>query len=425
MPATFLSFTGGALLFISMIAALRLYYIHNTKTRRVIGANYSKRYYSFNPSQAVTPSLFIAAGIFALVVTGANRQELTWKMMLPSGGTGGYLLWAESAMPVRENLNSPAGRKEFGFDEPELKDMKFVEAKRVSGDDASCLNINHVTAPPILGIDPAEFIRKGSFSFATTIKKAGLGNPWSLINEKPASNTIYGIADQTVLEWGLKLKTGDTIKFRAENGQPLNIVICAGLRSSLFQGNLLIGDKNHERYFPSVPGSSIFLVEGIADNAEKYKQVLSERLSGYGISVEKAGDKLASFFSVTNTYIEVFMVLGIMGLILGAAGLGLVLIRNFNERKREFAIMIAMGYPARRIRRVLLKDQIIILSWGILTGVIPAITATWTSIKSGSELPWTRIVLMVVMIFAIGILALLFSVRQVRKQNLVNQLRRE
>ena len=56
-------------------------------------------------------------------------------------------------------------------------------------------------------------------------------------------NTIYGIADQTVLEWGLKIKTGDTLVLRAENGQPLNIIIAAGLQSSVFQGNVLIGKE--------------------------------------------------------------------------------------------------------------------------------------------------------------------------------------
>ena len=41
-------------------------------------------------------------------------------MLKPSGGTGGYLLWGESSVPVRGNLNSLSGRKEYGLDEPEL-----------------------------------------------------------------------------------------------------------------------------------------------------------------------------------------------------------------------------------------------------------------------------------------------------------------
>jgi putative ABC transport system permease protein len=423
--AVALSFASGGFLFVSMVLALRYYYISGRGLIRNLGANYSKLFYSFHPSQAVAPSMFVAAGIFALMVTGANRQVLNRKMLLPSGGTGGYQLWAESALPVIADLNSANGRKEFGFDGPEFRDVRFVQARRVSGDDASCLNINHVTSPPLLGIDPSPLILKGSFSFATRLKKSGDINPWELLNQSSGKSTIYGIADQTVLEWSLKLKTGDTLKYRTENGQLLNIVICAGLRSSVFQGYLLIGEKNLERYFPSVPGSSVFLAEGNAELAESCKDVMNERLSGYGISIEPAGEKLASFFAVTNTYIEVFMVLGIMGLILGSAGFGLVLIRNFNARKREFAVMAAMGYSARRIRKFLLKDQLIILLWGIFTGVFSAATATLASIKSGAEMPLGQLITMISLILATGIIVLLVTVRQVHNQILVSQLRKE
>ncbi len=424
-PSIILAFASGTLLFISMILVLRYYYTSNRGKAADSGAKYYRMFYAFNSSQAIAPALFVAAGIFALVVTGANRQVLNGKMLLPSGGTGGYLIWAESALPVKTDLNTPVGRKEFGFDDPELKEIRFVQAGRVSGDDASCLNINHVLTPPLLGIDPSEFISRGSFSFASRLKQQGDDVPWKQLNIETGANIIYGIADQTVLEWSLKLKTGDTLKYRSENGQILNIIICAGLRSSVFQGYLLIGEKSLKKYFPSVPGNSVFLAEGKQEFAAVYRDAINERLSGYGISAEPAGEKLASFFTVTNTYIEVFMVLGILGLILGSAGFGLVLVRNLNERKREFAIMAAMGYSAGVIRKYLMKDQIVILSWGVITGVVSAITATSASIRSGGEMPITQTVIMLSLILAAGIIALLFTVRQVRDQVLVNQLRRE
>jgi putative ABC transport system permease protein len=425
MPYMTLSFAAGTLIFISMITALRYYYIKRRGLSRERGAKYFQLFYLFNPSQATAPAMFIAAGIFAIIITGTNRQTLSDKMLLPSGGTGGFLLWAESALPIKFDLNSPQGRKEFGFDEAGLRDIKFIQGLRVSGDDASCLNINHVSAPTLLGIDPVELISRGSFSFASRLDKKSHSNPWILLNENPGFNTIYGIADQTVLEWSLKLRTGDTIKYRAENGQALNIVICAGLKSSVFQGYLIIGEANLRRFFPSVPGGSVFLIEGTPDLGDIYKDAINERLTGFGVSVESAGDKLSSFFTVTNTYIEVFMVLGILGLILGSAGFGLVLIRNLNERKREFAVEAAMGYPVRIIRKYLLKDHFIILVWGVITGTLSALTATGASIRSGSEMPVIQLLVMLLLIMAAGITALLITVKQVRQQILITQLRRE
>ena len=125
-------------------------------------------------------------------------------MKEPSGGTGGFLLWCESAVPVKENLNSITGRKNFGLDEENSKNITFVQAKRSLGDDASCLNLNHVIAPPLLGLDPSMFISKGSFSFASVMKGLKKENPWNLIAGPPVKNTIYGIADPDCASVGTK-----------------------------------------------------------------------------------------------------------------------------------------------------------------------------------------------------------------------------
>ena len=82
------------------------------------------------------------------------------------------------------------------------------------------------------------------------------------MNINSGSNTIYGIADQTVLDWGLKISVGDTLILRAENGQKLNIILAGGLKSSVFQGYVIIGKENFSKYFPSVSGSSVVLVDG-------------------------------------------------------------------------------------------------------------------------------------------------------------------
>jgi len=421
-------FISGALLFCALIFALRLYYIrYGRQATNSAGArkNLARKFHMFNPAHGITPVIFIAAGIFAVIITGANRQVISEKMLMPSGGTGGFLLWAESAVPVRENLSTAEGRKEFGLDEAELRSLSILQAKRLTGDDASCLNLNHITAPPVLGIETGSFITRGSFSFASAIRNGGAENPWELLDRNPSGNTIYGIADQTVLEWGLKIRTGDTLIFRAENGQPVNIVICAGLKSSVFQGYLIIGKNNFESYFPSVPGSSIFLADGNKELSGLYTETLSGRFSQYGMSVMPASEKLASFFVVTNTYLDVFMILGVLGMILGVAGLGFILLRNFNQRKREFALMMATGYTLRQVRKLIVNDHILILAWGIMTGFASGLTATLQSLRSGAEMPWSIISVMAFLVIAAGSIALFLSTRSIRSSSLISQLRRE
>jgi ABC-type antimicrobial peptide transport system permease subunit len=155
------------------------------------------------------------------------------------------------------------------------------------------------------------------------------------------------------------------------------------------------------------------------------KSLLTDRFSNFGLSVETAGDKLASFFVVTNTYLNVFTVLGIFGLVLGVAGLGFMLIRNYNRRRKEFALMMATGYRSGRIKSYVLIDQIIILVWGLITGTVSAIVATLPSLTGSDDISFGLVILMVVSVLITGIAILYFSLERVKRTNLLLQLRKD
>jgi putative ABC transport system permease protein len=422
------SFSAGTMLLLTFIFFWRYFFIR--RIQFTVGSMHSikqlsQQYFSFNPSNAITPILFIAAGIFTVFITGANKMDFNAGQLTRTGGTGGYLLWCDLAVPVKEDMNSPSGRQTLGLDEDTLKEMTVVQIKRSSGNDASCLNLNHITAPPLLGVDPGSFITAGAFRFSTVLKSRTIGNPWQFLKMPPDDNTIFGIADQTVLEWGLKLKTGDTLRVRSENGQPLNIIIAGGLQSSVFQGNVLIGKDNFSKYYPSVSGSSILLVDGREDMVDTYRNALNDRLSHYGINTAKTNSRLASFYSVTNTYLSVFAVFGALGMIVGIIGLGFVLLRNYNTRRREFALMLVTGFHIKRIRGMIMSEQLLILFAGVVSGVVSALAATLPSISNNHEIPWLFLTIMVAAIIITGYLVLLLSLRSVHARSLRESIKSE
>lgn len=426
--STLLSYAGGVLTFAFLILLIRQYYLRpkvsNESSFRT-GSHVSDAYYSFHPSQAIAPVLFLAAGLFAVIITGVNRMSISDNMLKPSGGTGGYLLWGESSVPVKGNLTSSAGRIEFGLDDPGLNELTVMQGRKTAGNDASCLNLNHITSPPLLGLDPSAFIAKGSFSFAVTMKGIREENPWETLKYPPVNGTIYGIADQTVMQYGLMVKAGDTLKIRTESGQVLNVVLSAGLKSSVFQGYVLIGIENFNRYFPSIAGSQVFLAEGKPEMTDEYISTLGDRLAEYGVHFEPAAERLASFFVVTNTYLSVFTILGGIGMILGVVGIGLILIRNFNNRRRDLGLLLAEGFSLRSIRRMIFNEHLKILVAGMVTGLVSALVATRPSLVNVAGLPWKTIMVMILLILATGISALLVSVRSVKTDSLISRIRKE
>jgi putative ABC transport system permease protein len=390
-----------------------------------LGHNLSASYYSFYPSHAITPILFIAAGVFAVFITAVNRKDFGKSAYESSSGTGGYLLWMESSLPVIGDMNSSAGRLSLGLDEHSLSGLKFVQMKRSPGNDASCLNLNHITAPPLIGADIEFFLEDNSFSFTKTIRNKSSENPWNLIEDNSNQSVIYGIADQTVLDWGLKINVGDTLILRAENGQPLKIVIAAGLQSSVFQGNVIISKANFSKYYPSVSGNSVFLAKGDTGKSEMYRDVLDDRLSAYGVTIENTADRLGKFYEITNTYLTVFGVFGGLGMITGIAGLGFVVLRNYNRRKREFALMLSAGFSPKKIRKMIFGEQLNILLAGLITGALPALLATLPSLRSNHEIPWLYLSVIVSVIFITGLVTATLPLKSISENNLITALRKD
>jgi ABC-type antimicrobial peptide transport system permease subunit len=94
---------------------------------------------------------------------------------------------------------------------------------------------------------------------------------------------------------------------------------------------------------------------------------------------------LAAFNAVQNTYLATFQVLGGLGLLLGSAGLGIVVLRNVLERRAELALLRAVGFQRRQIRFVVLAEHGALLCAGLLTGIVTAFLAVLPSVLGTSS----------------------------------------
>ena len=163
--------------------------------------------------------------------------------------TGGYLFYVQNSLPLNLDLSSAEGRQKLGLQE-DYPDLSLVQMLKWEGDDASCLNLNRIIRPSILGVNPRIFIDREAFSFVKSRAKKGL-NSWSLLSEPLGENLVPAVADQTVITWGLGKAVGDTLFYLNEKGDSIGLVLVAGLSSSVFQGNLLISEANFRQHFPS------------------------------------------------------------------------------------------------------------------------------------------------------------------------------
>ncbi len=363
---------------------------------------------------------FLSVGVFMVVSTGLYRKDLTAHADLPSSGTGGYDYFVETTMPVLFDVNTPKGREDLNIPDS----AEVVQFQVQQGDDASCLNLNRISRPRLIACNPAAFDQRAAFTFATRTDELDAQLPWSTLNKTLVGDVIPAIADQTVIQWGLMKSVGDTLNYKTEDGKDLKLKLVGGLANSIFQGNVLISDEHFNRAFPSVSGSNVFLVD-VKDTAS----VVSDLQSGmrnYGPEIGRATDRLLSFYTVENTYLNIFLMLGALGLLIGTLGLGILIFRITFEQIPEYALLLSLGFSKASIQRLVMREKFFLMVVAVLIGLIPAVLSGLPTLLSSLYASlWIWLPAISILVILSGTIFGLIAVRMAFKQNLVQALRNE
>jgi ABC-type antimicrobial peptide transport system permease subunit len=178
--------------------------------------------------------------------------------------------------------------------------------------------------------------------------------------------------------------------------------------------------------FPSQQGYRFFLIDAPAPSAAQVSQFLEQSLSDYGFDVESTSDRLASFHRVENTYLSTFQTLGSLGLILGTAGLAVVMLRNILERRSELALLQAMGYRSSDLGVMVMSESLFLLFSGLGIGTICALLAIAPAFAArGGRFSVVSLGLLLLGVLMSGLLSSLVAMRAVSRAPLLASLRSE
>lgn len=383
---------------------------------------------TFRPGRSVLCIALVAAATFILVAVDAFRRDPQLASLDPKSGTGGYTLIAESLLPIVHDPNGSEGRENLNLSgyEDTLEGVTLTRFRLRPGDDTSCLNLYQPRNPRILGASEA-FILSGRFAFQGSLAEndAERQNPWLLLDRELEDGAIPVIADANSLAYVLHMRLGDEMTIGDDTGEAVRMKVVGALSDSIFQGEMIMSERNFVRKFPAQEGFRLFLVDTPAQKTDEVSALLEDRLSDYGFDATSTAEKLAGFHQVENTYLSTFQTLGGLGLLLGTFGLAAVLVRNVIERRRELALLRAVGYPAPTFTIMVVAENALLLLCGLLTGYACAVIAIMPALAARGGLPPARSILLLAAVLATGMLASLVAVRAARQAGLLSALRSE
>jgi len=404
--------------------------IYNSKTRHKTGSvskfDLSLREITRKRSRSLLLITLLGSSLFIVFTVGINKKNVNENLLDNNSGTGGYTLIGETSIPVYKDLNDPKYRKTININSISGDYVRFNQMKVKSGDDASCLNLNRISNPQVVGVQSEEFLRKKAFTFSSFSHGFNENDSWALLDKNLSNNIIPGIADASVIQWQLGKSVGDTLRYLDDSGGEFFIVLVAGLENSIFQGNILISDTNFLDRFPSISGSSLFITESSLNQISDLSQKLTYSMQDFGLNLSTTFERLSEFNKIENTYLSIFLILGSFGILIGSLGIGLIVFRNIREQRKEFALLQAVGFTKKQIIGIINKGYLIILVYGIIVGIISAIAASLPSlIAVNLEIPYFLLLIIILFIFLFSFGSIFLTTNSSLKGNVNELLRNE
>jgi hypothetical protein len=387
-----------------------------------------------HPQRSTLTLGLIAAACFLIVAVSAFRIDPAARRPERGSGNGGFALVAESTQPIYYDVNTATGRYDLAFSpqDSELLGRATIYSLLVKpGDDASCLNLYQPQAPRVLGL-PEALVKRGGFSLGAHWPLAAVegGNPWRLLDRKLAAESgvarVPVFVDEATARYSLHLGLGDAVPITTSGGETMHLVIVGLLKGSIFQGDLLMSERQFTVRFPDAAGRRFFLVETPPESVAPVRDALERTLGDYGLAAESTSERLAALGAVQNTYLSTFQTFGGLGLVLGTFGLGAVEIRSVIERRRELALLRAMGFQTRRLARLVMLENAALLTAGLVLGVAAAAVAVAPHWLSGrASVPWLAPGAILAVVLAVGLAAGWLAVRAALAAPLAESLRNE
>jgi ABC-type antimicrobial peptide transport system permease subunit len=381
--------------------------------------------------RSLTTVALLACGSFLIVSIGVFRLDANRDATKRTSGTGGFALIGEATMPVVQDLNTKLGREFYGLSATELGGVNVVPFRVRAGDEASCLNLNRAQKPRLLGVKPE--LLAGRFTFANVDKGFDRRKGWELLSIAShtshlshPSDEIPAIGDANSIQWALGKKVGDTLDYVDEQGRSFKLRLVGAVANSILQGSLLIDEAEFVKRFPGESGYRMFLLDVPSNSVSQVSASLSRALQDVGLELTPAVERLNAFNAVQNTYLGTFQILGGLGLLLGSAGLGVVVLRNVLERRGELGLLVAVGFRRRALQRLVLSEHGALLGLGLSIGIIAASVAVLPAILSpGTQLPYVSLGVTLAAVLVNGVLWTQLASWYALRGNLLEALRNE
>lgn len=358
------------------------------------GPGLVRRALSLHPERTLAVVGMVALAEFLIVAVSSFAVQPPANPADRQGPAGGWTHMVTLHEPCAADLADQATLESLGLS-PDARDdlgrATLLPIRVSRGEDASCLNLQKVGVPTVLGV-PRAFRDRGGFRFLASRPRAGGSesdtSPWHLLGHGigRSGGPIPAVVDEATARYALGLSgAGDRMRLPDERGSEVEIEIVGLLAPGILQGAVIVAEEDFLSLFPSTSGFRLLLAEvpGSPEKVSRTEEALRAAVADFGPKVRSCTERLAALAVVQNTYLAGFQALGTLGLLLGTLGVAAVQARSVLERSGEIGLLTAIGFTPSRLGRLIASEALAMVGLGLALGTLAAAIAVWPQMAAG------------------------------------------
>jgi len=201
---------------------------------------------------------------------------------------------------------------------------------------------------------------------------------------------------------GSQVKIGDRITLRDPLSGVTRSLTVAGLVSEArYSGyeHVFVSQQTAAAAFGSRATANLLFVSTTAHNDdEQLAATINGRFLANGADAASFRHLVAQQFTQQQQFFQLIKGYVALGLLVGIAGLGVVMVRAVRERRREIGVLRSLGFPRVAVRRAFVTESSFIALEGILLGASLALLTTWRLVTSNAlgngisfGIPWLQL----------------------------------
>ena len=217
------------------------------------------------------------------------------------------------------------------------------------------------------------------------------------------------------------VRVGDTITVKnTQNGRTKDLTVIAESADDwLFNGALMSPLATKELFGDAAVPNRAYVM---ADDPTSLSRTLEADFFRQGAESDPIRDLVDENLAQQNQFFGLMRSFLAIGLVIGIAGIGVIMVRAVRERRRQIGVLRALGFESRSVSNAFATESTFLALEGVLIGVGLAFVATWSITKSDDfgdgltwRVPWAIVAILVVGTVLGSLLATLLPARTASK----------